>query len=184
MNELFGVPVDVLAVVLAALVVVALTIVGLLALRQDDPGEARRPQPRPPPGPNAIIVGGLMLGTMIIGAALGFGDIMASTVRTSVITSLGETDEIVSARSTDAPDIATLGQGTAVRYLDPSRPNRSSRPRAGSPASTVSRPAISEPASVQDIDQPAQRAQRDALRHRPRGDGGFGDHDGRRRRSA
>ena len=64
-----------------------------------------------------------MLGTMIIGSALGFGDIMANTVRTSVITSLGQTDEIVTARSEKAPDIATLGTGH-LGALPQQRPRR------------------------------------------------------------
>ena len=124
MRELFGVPVGILADLLGR-------------CRRGYPGHCRPSRARRTvlvklgvrnvgrrPARTAIIVGGLMLGTMIIGAALGFGDIMASTVRTSVITSLGETDEIVSARSTDAPDIETLGQGAQFATSTPSRPRR------------------------------------------------------------
>ena len=117
METLFGAPVGALAVVLGCLVLVTFAAVIALAMRRRvllKLGVRNLNRRR---GRSAIIVGGLMLGTMIIGSALGFGDIMANTVRTSVITSLGQTDEIVSARSTDAPDIATLGQGTGARYL-------------------------------------------------------------------
>ena len=103
------------------------------------------------PARTAIIVGGLMLGTMIIGAALGFGDIMAGTVRTSVITSLGETDEIVSARSTDVPDIETLGQGAAIRYLRPQQAEQVITAAREAPGVDGVAPAISEPASVQNV---------------------------------
>ena len=51
MNELFGVPVDVLTVMLAALAVVALDNCGSARAAEDDPREARRPQCRPSPLP-------------------------------------------------------------------------------------------------------------------------------------
>jgi putative ABC transport system permease protein len=117
MRELFGVPVGVLAVVLGSLVIVTAAAVAVLALRNEvffKLGVRNLNRRR---GRTAIIVGGLMLGTMIIGSALGFGDIMAHTVRTSVIASLGQTDEIVTARTTEEPAMVTLGQGTGARYL-------------------------------------------------------------------
>src|SRR4051795_5120082 len=117
MREIFGAPVGLLAVVLTALLVATFAVVLALAVRKSvllklgvrNLGRRR--------ARTAIIVGGLMLGTMIIGTALGFGDIMASTVRSSVITTWGQTDEVFSPRSSDAPDIETLGQSTATRYL-------------------------------------------------------------------
>ena len=47
---------------------------------------------------SALIVVGLMLGTTIIAAALATGDTMSHTIRSTATHSLGETDEIVSAK--------------------------------------------------------------------------------------
>ena len=69
MRELFGVPVSALAVVLGLLVVITLATVAALAVRSrvlfklGIRNMARRR------GRTAIIVGGLMLGTMIIASA-------------------------------------------------------------------------------------------------------------------
>lgn len=151
MRELFGVPVGVLAVALGCLVALMALVVGSLALRQRvlfKLGVRNLARRR---GRSAIIVGGLMLGTMIIGSALGFGDIMAHTVRTSVISSLGQTDEIVSARAADAPDIATLGRGSAGRYLTAEEADRVTAAAMAVPEVDGAAPAISEPVGVQDL---------------------------------
>ena len=58
--------------------------------------------------------------TAIVATALATGDIMANTVRSTVITTLGNTDEIVSARTADTSSLATVGQATGTRYLTPS----------------------------------------------------------------
>src|SRR6478672_5629752 len=150
MRELFGVPVGVLAVVLGSVTVLTLAAIGALAMRRTvllklGVRNLSRRRAR-----TAIIVGGLMLGTMTIGSALGFGDIMAGTVRSSVITSLGQADEIVSARSADAPDIATLGQGTAVRYLSADEATSLVTAARGLPDVDGAAPGISEVVAVQD----------------------------------
>ncbi len=148
MRELFGVPVSALAVVLGLLVVITLAAVAALAVRSrvlfklGIRNMARRR------GRTAIIVGGLMLGTMIIASALGFGDIISHTVRTSVITTYGQTDELVSARSTDQPDIITLGQGAAARYLTAAEAARVMSAARQLPAVDAVAPAISEPVAV------------------------------------
>ena len=150
MREVYGVPVGSLAVVLSTLVVLALAAIAALALRKTillklGVRNLSRRRAR-----TAIIVGGLMLGTMIIGSALGFGDIMASTVRSSVMSSWGQTDEVVAARSADAPDIETLGQSAPTRYLTPTEAARVvSAARGIAGVDGVAR-AISEPAAVQD----------------------------------
>ena len=149
MRELFGVPVTSLAVVLGCLVVVALAAVAVVALRNRvlfKLGVRNMARRR---GRTAIIVGGLMLGTMIIGSALGFGDIISSTVRTTAVTSLGQTDEIVSARSADAPDIATLGQSTGARYLTASEADTVLKAARRLPAVDGAAPGISESVAVQ-----------------------------------
>jgi putative ABC transport system permease protein len=150
MREVYGVPVGPLAVVLSAVLTLALAAVAALAVRKTillklGVRNLSRRRAR-----TAIIVGGLMLGTMIIGAALGFGDIMATTVRSSVITSLGQTDEVVSARSADAPNIETLGQSAATRYLTIAEAAAVvSAARDSTSVDGVAR-AISEPVAVQD----------------------------------
>jgi len=150
MSELFGAPVGTLAVVLGVLLVLALAVIGVLAMRHTvlmKLGVRNLTRRR---GRSAIIVGGLMLGTMIIGSALGFGDIMANTVRTSVIGSLGQTDEIVSARSGQAPDIATLGEGSAVRYLSAKEADTVIAAARRISAVDGAAPGISESVAVQD----------------------------------
>ena len=49
MNELFGIPVDTLLVILAVALGVAFGILAVLALRNPRPPQARRPQRRAPP---------------------------------------------------------------------------------------------------------------------------------------
>ena len=149
MSDLFGVPVDILAVVLAALLVAtAALLVGLGVRRRVLVKLGVRNLSRRR-GRTAVIVGGLMLGTMTIGSALGFGDIMAHTIRTSVITSLGQTDEIVSAKSADAPAVATLGQGTATRYLTPRETTAVLEAARRLPGVDGAAPAMSETVAVQ-----------------------------------
>jgi putative ABC transport system permease protein len=151
MSRLFGAPVGTLAVVLGVLVVVVLAVVAALAVRRTvllKLGLRNLTRRR---GRTAIIVSGLMLGTMIIGAALGFGDILANTVRSSVITSLGQTDELVAARSTRAPDVVTLGQGSSGRYLTAGEAAQVVRAARGLPGVDGAAPGISEGVAVQDL---------------------------------
>lgn len=174
MSELFGVPVGVLAVVLGALAVVTLAAIGALALRQRvlmKLGVRNLSRRR---GRTAIIVLGLMLGTMTIGSALGFGDIMAGTVRSTVITSLGQTDEVVSARSTDAPDIATLGQGTAVRYLSSDEADALVAAAGRIPEVDGVAPGISEAVAVQDATSRSNEPQLRLFATDPEAMAGFG----------
>lgn len=151
MRELFGAPVGTLAVVLGSLVLVVTAAILALALRHRvlfklgvrNLGRRR--------SRTAIIVGGLMLGTMIIGSALGFGDIMGHTVRSAVITSLGQTDELVSARTVDAPDIDTLGQGSSVRFLTAREAATVIEAGRRIPSIDGIAPGISESVAVQDL---------------------------------
>jgi len=175
MSELFGAPVGTLAVVLSALVVLALAVISALAVRHTvllKLGVRNLTRRR---GRSAIIVGGLMLGTMIIGSALGFGDIMANTIRTSVITSLGQTDEIVSARSGDEPDIATLGQGTAVRYLTAGEADTLASAARDIPDVDGAAPGISESVAVQDLTSRTNEPQVTLFATDPGSMSGFGD---------
>ena len=95
MQALFGIPTNTLAVILAVAFVCALTVVGILALRNRvflrlgirNVGRRR--------SRTLLILVGLMLGSALISAALNTGDTLAHTVRSSAIRSLGNTDEIV-----------------------------------------------------------------------------------------
>jgi putative ABC transport system permease protein len=118
MSKLFGVPLDPLAVVFVAVLVVALGLVGALALRNRvllklGIRNATRRRAR-----SALIVLGLMLGTAIIAAALATGDTMSSTIRSGAIKSLGFTDEVIQAKGAK-PTLAVTDSGaaTGVRYF-------------------------------------------------------------------
>ncbi|WP_180936193.1 ABC transporter permease [Nocardioides ungokensis] len=174
MSKLFGAPVDTLAVVLSVLLVLALAVIGVLAVRRTvlmKLGVRNLTRRR---GRSAIIVGGLMLGTMIIGSALGFGDIMANTVRTSVITSLGQTDEIVTTRSGKAPDIATLGQATSTRYLSSAEADRVVTAARRAPGVDGAAPGISEGVAVQDTTSRTNEPQLTLFATDPAAMSGFG----------
>ncbi len=110
MRTLVGVPVGSLAValtVLLGLVVAGVAAAGLrhrvfvkLGVRN---GARRRAR-------TTIIVVGLMLGTAIIASALGTGDTMSRTIRSSVLHSLGATDEVVRLRAADTSGLHTAGR--------------------------------------------------------------------------
>ena len=91
------------------------------------------------PARSALIVLGLMLGTAIISSALSTGDTMSSTIRSSVIDSLGQTDELVRAKGADTESVAALGGATGVRYFDQSVVFDVKRALRGSSLSTAAR---------------------------------------------
>ena len=98
MNELFGIPLDTLLLILAIGLGVAFGILAVLAIR--NPVLVRlgvrnfgRRRSR-----TSLIVLGLMLGTTIVAAALVTGDTMSHTIRTTATAALGESDEVVSAK--------------------------------------------------------------------------------------
>jgi putative ABC transport system permease protein len=117
MNELFGIPMDTLLAVLAVLLAVTAGALGLLALRNRvllklgvrNLGRRR--------ARSALIVVGLMLGTAIIAAALATGDTMNHTIRSTAISALGETDEVVSARGAVEDIPGELGQASGTGYF-------------------------------------------------------------------
>jgi putative ABC transport system permease protein len=92
---MFGLPIDTLAVSLSVLVGLAIAILAVLALRNVVFFRlgVRNAQRRR--GRSLLIVVGLMLATTIIAAALGTGDTMGRTVRSTVLRSLGAQDEWV-----------------------------------------------------------------------------------------
>ena len=175
MRELLGAPVGALTVVLVLLLVATLTSVAVLGFRRPVLAKLGVRNLGRRRGRTAIIVSGLMLGTMTIGSALGFGDIMANTVRTSVITSLGQTDEVVSARASDAPDVATLGNEAAVRYLTPGEAATVVAAARRIPSVDGAAAGISEPVAVRDVTSRRNEPQLTLFAMDPTAMSGFGD---------
>src|SRR5918994_276284 len=117
MQELFGIPLGPLAVVLATLLAAVVAAVGALAVRNRvffrlGVRNVKRRRAR-----TALIVGGLMLGTTIIASALASGDTMSHTIRSSAIESLGATDELVSVKGAEVTHAASLDQATGAGYF-------------------------------------------------------------------
>ena len=117
MNELFGIPMGPLAVGILVALAILVGAVGALAihnrifLKLGIRNVSRRP------ARTALIVLGLMLGTTIIASALVTGDTMSHTIRSSAVTSLGQTDELVSVSGADISAEVELGSTTGVEYF-------------------------------------------------------------------
>jgi len=149
MNDLFGIPASTLATAFAIALGAGLAVVALLALR--DPiflklGLRNIPRRR---GRSVLIVTGLMLGTAIIAAALATGDTMSSTIRSSVIRSLGPTDELVSVRGTDVESIA-VSESTQASWFAESAYRQIRDAVSGSALVDGVAPAVIETVAVQD----------------------------------
>jgi putative ABC transport system permease protein len=151
MNKLFGIPMGGMEAALLAGLAVAFALVAALALRNRIFFRLGIRNARRRPGRSALIVVGLMLGTAIITASLATGDTMARTVRSSAVTALGQTDELVAARGA-TPDIqAAVGAATGVRYFPQADVTAVRRALAGSNLADGIAPAIVEPVGVQDV---------------------------------
>jgi putative ABC transport system permease protein len=149
MNELMGIPTGALATGLAIALGVGLAIVGALALRNRvfvKLGIRNVPRRR---ARSALIVTGLMLGTAIIAAALATGDTMSHTIRSTVLESLGDTDELVSVKGTDVESIA-IGDSPQTAYFPYRNYERIRDAVADSPLVDGVAPAIVEIVAVQD----------------------------------
>jgi len=72
------------------------------------------------PGRTALIIGGLMLGTLIISAAFSTGDTMTNTVRSSTLKALGNIDEIVSVQTSNTQNTPFTDTQKQVDYIDQS----------------------------------------------------------------
>src|SRR3990172_8030088 len=154
MQELFGIPVDTLLVILAIALVVAAGFVCVLALRNRillklavrNVGRRR--------GRSALIVVGLMLGTTIIAAALTTGDTMNNTIRATAVDALGETDETIAARGAVDDIPGALGAATGTGWLPGETVDRVESAVAGSGLVDGVTGAIVEQVAVQ---APVQR---------------------------
>lgn len=149
MNELFGIPVGTLLVVLLCALAVALGAVAALALRNPVLLRISMRNVVRRRGRTALIVVGLMLGTAIVAAALATGDTMSHTIRADAIRALGATDEIVSARSAEVDVGAELGAATGVRSIDERVADAVERRLRGTGLADGVTPAIVEPVAVQ-----------------------------------
>ena len=141
-NELFGIPLGTLLVVLA---------VGARN-RVRGPRRCSRSGTRCSSGSacatsagaaarTGLIVLGLMLGTTIIAAALVTGDTMSHTIRTTAIAALGESDEVVSAKGAvdDIPGDARRRERDPVVRRERRRRDRVERSGRGSSTASLTR---------------------------------------------
>src|SRR5689334_23393313 len=106
-----------LEIVLVFILAAALAAVGVLALRDRVFLRLGVRNVRRRPGRSALIVVGLMLGTAIIAAALATGDTISHTIRSSAVTALGQTDEVVQAKGAKVDLEVQTGGATGVRYF-------------------------------------------------------------------
>jgi putative ABC transport system permease protein len=147
-NELFGIPMDSLAVALVGLVGAALGLVAVLALRNRVLVRLGVRNATRRPGRTALIVVGLMLGTAIVSAALTTGDTMSYSIRALAVDVLGQTDELVTAKGEEI-EAAVDQQSTNVEYFPERYVGEVRRALAGSPLVDGITPAIAESVAVQ-----------------------------------
>jgi putative ABC transport system permease protein len=153
MRTLFGIPVDTLLVVLGVALAAALGLLTVLALRQPvlvklgvrNIGRRR--------GRTALIVVGLMLGTTIIATALTTGDTMSHTIRSTAVRTLGQTDELISAKCTEVSLGTGLGSATGVEYFDEALVAEIDAALAGTDLVDGITPAVIEQVAVQAPEQ-------------------------------
>ncbi len=116
MNDIFGIPLDGIMVVLAVTLVLCLLSVAWIAIRRPvifKLGVRNIPRHK---AQSLLIILGLMLSTMIIAAALGTGDTVYHSITSDVYTNLGQVDELVVA----SQDVNANVELTAQEGLDPS----------------------------------------------------------------
>jgi putative ABC transport system permease protein len=151
MENLFGIPVAELALAMAIVLgilfgaVAALAVHNRVFLRLGVRNVARRP------GRSALIVVGLMLGTAIIAAALATGDTMSRTIRSSAVSALGQTDELVQAKGAKVNLRVETGTPTGIRYFPQAYFDRVAAAVRDSHAVDGVMPAITESVAMQDL---------------------------------
>src|SRR6478735_7431417 len=104
MDELFGIPMSMIVIALAAMLVVSLLSVAWVYLRRRvifRLGARNIPRRK---AQTALIVFGLMLSTLIVTAALGTGDTVDSSMTSEVYGQLGPIDQFVADRSEEEID--------------------------------------------------------------------------------
>ena len=149
MQRLFGVPMGTLATSLVIALVAALAVFAGLAARNRillklglrNVGRRR--------GRSALIVVGLMLGTTIIASALVTGDTVSHTIRSTVFTSLGATDEVIAAKGAQN-NTSLVGSASGASYFPQDVATTIADPLRRSPDVDGVAGAIMESVSVQD----------------------------------
>ena len=100
MEDLFGVRMDHIMLVLLVIFVPSLLVIGILALRSRVMLKmALRNIPRRK-AQTALIISGIMISTLIMSASFGTGDTLTFSIKKSVVDGLGTIDEfVISARA-------------------------------------------------------------------------------------
>ncbi|HZA74970.1 MAG TPA: hypothetical protein VE623_01090 [Acidimicrobiales bacterium] len=150
MERVFGVPVGAFAIALLAIMAIAFGVVAVGAVRNRvflrmATRNAIRRRAR-----SALIVGGLMLATAIIGSSLVTGDTMGRTIRSSVLRVLGETDDTVVVAGAELDPTLQVGAVAPVAYFDEGAADTVRAAAAASPLVDGLAPAVIEPVAVQD----------------------------------
>jgi putative ABC transport system permease protein len=149
-ERLFGIPVGTFATLLVAIMAAAFGLIAVAAarnrvfLRMAARNVTRRR------GRSALIVAGLMLATAIIGSSLATGDTMARTIRSSVLRSLGATDETVVAAGAELDPSLEIDAATAAGTFDEEVAGTVRASVAGSPLVDGVAPALIRPIAAQD----------------------------------
>ena len=117
MEELFGVPMDTIMVVLLAMFLPVLAGIGVMAWRNRvmlKLGLRNIPRRK---SQTALIIFGIMISTLIMAAAFGTGDSITYSIRKNAIGALGTIDEIiVSARADESDTIGSFNYFSLDRY--------------------------------------------------------------------
>ncbi|HWS46184.1 MAG TPA: FtsX-like permease family protein, partial [Acidimicrobiia bacterium] len=148
---MFGVPIGTLAIVLIAVVGLGIGILATLAIRNvvffrlGMRNAARRR------GRSVLIVVGLMLATTIIASALGTGDTMGRTIRSSVLRTLGRSDEWITVRAAKQSPIFQLTGSTGNDLFDERVLADVDHALSGSGLVDGVAPAIIDTVAVQDV---------------------------------
>ncbi len=101
-------------------------------------------------GRTALIIAGLMLGTLIVAAAFSTGDTMTHTIRSTVVTSLGHIDEVISVKGTDTQRHFFIEPGTDIDYFQEGLFSEVREALGDFALVDGVAPAIIEPVAVQD----------------------------------
>jgi len=117
MEELFGVSMDIIMVVLLAIFLPVIAIVAVVAWRNPVMFKlGLRNVPRRK-SQTALIIVGIMMSTLIMAAAFGTGDSITYSIRKNAIDALGTIDEIiVSARADESDTIGSFNYFPEQRY--------------------------------------------------------------------
>jgi putative ABC transport system permease protein len=147
-TELFGLPIETVAVALTVALCAAVGAIAVLALRRPVLVRISLRNATRRRGRSALIIVGLMLGTTIITAALATGDTMSHTIRSMAVDVLGQTDEVVAARGVKV-DATQAGAPAESAYLDERAATEVAAALQGSGLVDGITPAIVEPVAAQ-----------------------------------